>query len=388
MATKTGVWNCLGEVEGLDGHFVAFLDGAGNQDDVAAVAVAEQVHLQDVALASPGGKAGAGPHPLDVDDHDRDLGEVGQADELAHERDARPGGRRQRAGAAPAGPDSHADGGQLVLGLDHGERVLAVGLDPVLLEELLGIFGQAARRSDGVPGQHIGAAEQHSQGGRLVPLDQDLVLGRFDRLDAVRQVGGQVLLRPLVRRPRRADVDLGGLGLAAGELAVDGRLDRVDRDAANRGQDADVPHVDDLAELVPISLVGLVRGIGLLHQLLERHREEHDVVAQSFQIHAEIVPVKTDRARLELEHVVLGRRLVHADQDLRVSTMPDVALGTGADVEPRGQALDVRGKHVLAAAWGTHGVEGAKHDQVGGQTARAVDSSNPDRQVIDQGGDW
>ena len=112
----------LGQVEGLDGQRVALLDRAGDQDDVAAVAVAEQVELEDVALAGPGGQAGARPHALDVDDHDRDLGEVGQADELGHQRDARPGGRRQRPGPGPAGADGHADGRQLVLGLDHGER--------------------------------------------------------------------------------------------------------------------------------------------------------------------------------------------------------------------------------------------------------------------------
>ena len=137
--------------------------------------MAEQVELEDVALAGPGRQAGARPHPLDVDDHDGDLGEVGQADELGHQRDARPGGRRERPGPGPAGADGHADGRQLVLGLDDGERLLAVGADPVLLEELLGVLGQAARRGDRIPGQHAGPAEQGAQGRGLVPLDEDLV---------------------------------------------------------------------------------------------------------------------------------------------------------------------------------------------------------------------
>ena len=163
---------------------------------MAAVAVAEQVQLEDVALAGPGGQAGAGPHPLDVDDHDRDLGEVGQADELGHERDARPGGRRQRPGAGPAGADGHADGGQLVLGLDDGERCLPSGSTRCFLRNS---SAYSARLLDGVIGYQVSTLappNSDSQGGRLVPLDQDLVLGRFDRLDAERQVGGQVLLRP------------------------------------------------------------------------------------------------------------------------------------------------------------------------------------------------
>ena len=144
----------------------------------------------------------------------------------------------------------------------------------------------------------------------------------------------------------------------------------------------------DLAELVPISLVGLVRGIGPLRQLLEWHRQEQDIVAQPFQVDVEIVPVDTDRARLELGRVVLGGHLVHADQDLRVNAMPDIALGAGADVEPCRQALDVRGKDVLAAAWNSHGIEGTKQDQVGRITARTVDGPNPDRQVIDLWSGW
>ena len=158
----------------------------------------EQVELEDVPLAGPGRQAGARPHALDVDDDDRDLGEVGQADELGHQRDARARGRGDRPGPGPAGADGHADGRQLVLGLDHGEGPLAVGADPVLLEEFLGVLGQAARRGDRIPGQHAGAAEDRAQRGGLVPLDQDLV-ARWRR-SARRGTGGrrQVLLRPLV----------------------------------------------------------------------------------------------------------------------------------------------------------------------------------------------
>ena len=127
VAMKTGRLELLRQVEGLDGQRVAFLDRAGDQDDVAGVAVAQEVELEDVALAGAGGQAGARPHALNVDDHDGDLGEVGHADELGHQRDARPGGRRQRPGAGPARADGHADGRQLVFGLDDGEGPLAVG---------------------------------------------------------------------------------------------------------------------------------------------------------------------------------------------------------------------------------------------------------------------
>ena len=78
---------------------------------------------------------------------DGDLGEVGQADELGHQRDARPRRGRERAGPGPAGADGHADGRQLVLGLDDRERVRAVAVDAVLLEVLLELLGE--RRATG-----------------------------------------------------------------------------------------------------------------------------------------------------------------------------------------------------------------------------------------------
>ena len=52
--------------------------------------------------------------------------------------------------------------------------------------------------------------------------------------------------------------------------------------------------------------------------------------------------------------------LVHADEDLRVEDVSDISLAAGADMEPRGQALDVRWKHVLAAARNSHRVEGRR----------------------------
>ncbi len=74
--------------------------------------------------------------------------------------------------------------------------MLAVGIGPVLFEELLGVFGQAARRRDRVPGEHAGAPEDGPQGGCLVAFDQDLVAQAVDPLDPEREIGGQVGLGP------------------------------------------------------------------------------------------------------------------------------------------------------------------------------------------------
>jgi hypothetical protein len=110
----------FGHVERLEREFVAFLDGAGNEQHVFGIAVGEVVGGEDVALAGARGQAGAGSHALDVDDHAGDFGEVGEAGHLGHERDAGAGSGGHRSRAHPAGAEDHADGGDFVLGLDDG----------------------------------------------------------------------------------------------------------------------------------------------------------------------------------------------------------------------------------------------------------------------------
>jgi hypothetical protein len=64
--------------------------------------------------------AGGGAAALHVEDHRRDFGEIGEADELLHQRDAGTGGGGEGARAVPAGADDDADRGQFVLGLHDG----------------------------------------------------------------------------------------------------------------------------------------------------------------------------------------------------------------------------------------------------------------------------
>ena len=134
-------------------------------------------------LLGAGGHAGRGPRALHVDDHRRDLGVVGQPDELVHQRDAGTRRRGEGARAVPAGADHHADGGQLVLGLQDAVVLLAgLGILAVLLAELLEGVHHRGGRGDGVPGGHGGARVQAAQGGGGVAVDQDPVLGRVHLL--------------------------------------------------------------------------------------------------------------------------------------------------------------------------------------------------------------
>ena len=199
------------------------------------VAVAQQVKLEDVSLAGPGGQAGAGPHPLDVDDHDRDLGEVGQADELGHERDARPGGGRQRPGPGPARADGHADGRQLVLGLDDGERpACRPGSTRCFLRNS---SAYSARLLEGVIGYQVSTLAPPNSApsaAALFPSIRILSLVDAIRLTWKGRSAGRFSSAHSIAGPRGVDVDLAGLGLAAGKLAPDACLDRLELDLADR----------------------------------------------------------------------------------------------------------------------------------------------------------
>ena len=94
--------------------------------------------FQQVALLRARGHAGGGPDALDIDDHRRNLGVIGEPQQLIHQRDARAGGGGERARAVPGGADHHADGGQFVFRLQMSVVVLAgLRVLAVLLAEAL-----------------------------------------------------------------------------------------------------------------------------------------------------------------------------------------------------------------------------------------------------------
>ena len=80
---------------------------------------------EDVRLLGARGHAGRGPGALHVDQYCGHLGEIGEAQKLAHERHARTTGGRERAGAVPVGANDHAHGGEFVFGLDNGVVLFA-----------------------------------------------------------------------------------------------------------------------------------------------------------------------------------------------------------------------------------------------------------------------
>ena len=116
----------VGEVEGLRAELERLLRILGEQQHVLGVAVRGIGAGDDVALLRARRHAGRGAGALHVEQHRGDLGEIGEAEELLHQRDAGAGGGGEGARAVPGGADHDADRGQLVLALDDGDVLFLV----------------------------------------------------------------------------------------------------------------------------------------------------------------------------------------------------------------------------------------------------------------------
>ncbi len=166
----------VSEVEAFRRELEALVRVLGEEQHVLGVAVRGVGAGKDVGLLRARRHAGRGAAALHVDDGHRDLGEVSEADELAHQRDPRAGRGSKRARAVPARAGDDADRRELVLGLDDRELVLAGFLvHPHLRAVELERFGERRGRRDRVPGAHRGAAVDAAQRRGRVAVDEDLV---------------------------------------------------------------------------------------------------------------------------------------------------------------------------------------------------------------------
>src|SRR3984957_14256075 len=114
-----------------------------DQEHMLGVAVLWEGGREKVRLLGARWHAGGRAAALNVEQHHRDLGEIGEAEELLHQRNARTGGGSEGARAVPASADRNADRGDLILGLDEGVILfLCRRIDAIARAIALERFGQ------------------------------------------------------------------------------------------------------------------------------------------------------------------------------------------------------------------------------------------------------
>ena len=206
------------------------------------VAVRQEGRRKQIRLLGARGQACRRPGALHVDDDGGNLGIVAQAAELRHQRHSGTGGRGHGARARPARAKHHADGGQLVLGLDH-----------------------RGGRRDGVPCDHRHTGKDGAHATGRVAVDDDLALGFIHLLDEERISLGQILQGIVEAGFDGAEVQIEDL-LLFGELPLQAALHNAQIDGQQLGDNAHVDHVFDQLAQLDLGTDGggeLVKGHGI-----------------------------------------------------------------------------------------------------------------------------
>ena len=126
------------QVEGLHGKLEALVGIGREQQHVAGVTVGGIGSRKDIGLLGTRRHAGGRADALHVEEHRREFGEIGIADELAHERQPGSAGRREGPRPVPGGAEHDTDGRQFIFRLDDAVVACArFAIDPVPLAKRL-----------------------------------------------------------------------------------------------------------------------------------------------------------------------------------------------------------------------------------------------------------
>ena len=289
------------------------------------------------------------------------------------------GGRGECARAIPVGAQHHADGRELVFGLDEREVLLAgVRVDTQLVGEHLVRVHERRGRRDRIPGADRRAGEHAAQARRGVAVDEDVARGFRAAEQARRHVHGQ---RALEVFSRVVVAELDGFHVRIHErrlLRVGFRqqfADLRDVEIEQRREHAgvaDVLHQDARAHAVEVFVA----------EFRERHAEHGDVVARQQRRPRPGGVVDQVAAGDHFAHVLRVRLGVHRDHEVDLSRTRDVRILGDADFVPGGQALDVRRKVVLAHDGHAAAEDGLHEQRVGAGRTGAVHRRDLDREVI------
>jgi hypothetical protein len=367
----------VGQVQRGGGEFEALGRVLRQQHHVPGVAVRSVGRAQQVGLLRARGHAGGRPAALHVDDRHRDLGEVGQADEFGHQRNARPGSGGEGTRAVPARAHHHADRSDLVLGLHDGVARLAGGrVVAQLLAVALEGLGHRRRGRDRIPGADRGAAVDAAQSGGGVAVDEDALAHRLGAPHAQADRRLEVFTREAGPGLQCAHVALEqpllALVLLAEQALDDGGVDVHQH--RQRAQHHDVLEQRALARI----LVGGVADRG------DRHADHGDVVAEGLGRLRPRAVVEQVAAGLDLGHVLVPGLRVHRHHHVDAAAPAQPAAGTDTHLVPGRQALDIAREDIARAHRHAHAQDGLGEQLVGRGRARAVDIGELDDEFVDR----
>ncbi len=373
---KTGVWKRSARSKACHRELEA-LPGTGRiEADVLGVAVRGVGGQQQVALLRARGHPGGRPRALHVHEDGGHLGVVRQADELAHQVDARAGRGREGPRAHPAGADHHPRGGQLVLRLDDAVVVLpGLGIHAEALAALLEAVHDRGGGRDGVPRPHRGARVHASERRGGVAGHHDVVPGGVHALHADGERAVPVLPGVVGAHADRGEVGVDEARLVA-ELLLEHPLHHVHLDVEERHQRADVADV-----LHQDPLAGALEALGA--HARQGDPEEGDVVAQDLVVEVLGGVVEHPAPRHHLVDVPLVALRVHRHHQVEVGAAGGVAVPVHPDLVPGGEPLDVGREDVLPGHGDPHAEQRLQEQAVRAGGARAVYRADLQREVVE-----
>ena len=345
------------------------------QQDVLGVAVRGVGAGQDIGLLRARRHAGRGPGALHIEHDGGNLGEIGEAQEFLHQRNARPRCRGEGARTVPAGADHDADRGQFVLGLHDGEFVLlCVGVDAQPVAIAGKGFGKRRRRRDRIPGADGGAAIDRAKRRGRIALDENAVADRAGALQAQPDRVFEIEHHPVAAEMQRVLIGVEQLFLAL-VLFGDQLFDLADIHVEQRRQRAEI---DDVLEQLALARLGIFAiGDGG-----ERHADDGDVVAEFRRRERLGRIVHQITAGLDAGDVLVPGLRVHRHHQIGAAAGAEMAGFRNPHLVPGRQALDVGGENIARRDRDAHAQHRAGEHFVGARRSRAVDVGEPDDEVV------
>ncbi len=336
---------------------------------------------QYVGLLRTGRHAGRRAGSLHIDQHRGNLGEIGQPQKLAHQRQARAAGSGKCARTVPRCTHHHADRGEFVLCL-HDSVILLAGPGVDAQAPAIPVEGidHGGRGGDRVPGRNRRTAVYRTECRGGIAIHQyvvglENVLGNIaTTLHTQSDRAAEMLDSILMTEFQRVDIWRDQLFLAL-ELIGNQVLENAEIDIEQGRQRTDIDHVLEQQTLARIAVFTQA-------DLGERNADVIEIVTD--EAHVERLGRIVDKiaTRLDFAHIALHALGIDAQHQIDAPPPSEVALVADPHLEPGRQALDIRGKDIARADRDAHAKYRLCEHVVRTCRASAIDIGKLDYEIV------